>query len=196
MINLKHIVSLAAMMFAAVFLNPASANNAQAVWQDKDIKFWYSGFNTYYNCDALEQKLEALLLEFGAQEGAKVRARGAGCAASNVSKSISVKAQFSVPVFVASDAPESNSGKQNAFSASIQEVHVKANQPHYINRSDCEVIETFVRELLPSFEHRIHNAGGQCIKGRTNYHEVKIRASVLKVAPKVVPISEQAQSTT
>lgn len=200
MIKLKPLLTLASILLITALAIPAlattttSINNAQAVWQDKDVKFWYSGYSTYYDCNALENKLEALLLEFGAQQGAKVRANGAGCATSQVSRVISVQANFSVPVAVDANKVTNNT-EQAVFPVSIQEVHVKANKPRVIDRGDCEVIDTFVRELLPNFEHRVVKAGGNCIKGQSNFHQVKIKASVLKAAPALDP-SEDAKRVT
>lgn len=74
---------------AGVFLAPAAAAMAQqaspaadatqvvnAVWMEREIRFSYVGFTSYYSCDGLRDRVTWVLREVGARPGFKVTARG------------------------------------------------------------------------------------------------------------------------
>ena len=76
-----------------------SVSSQLAKWHAQEMKFRYVGYNTYYTCNAIEDKLKVLLLEFGAAPDIYVRA--SGCFGVNqVERHISVKLRFSVPVLL------------------------------------------------------------------------------------------------
>ena len=113
---------------------PAAAP-VTAHWQEQKLEFSYSGFTTHYSCDGIEEKVERILLHFGARAGLKVRATGCDMGTRRVGPFAWVKAEFSTL------APgEASAGGENV-EARWQVVKLSPHRPMFMDEGECELVE-------------------------------------------------------
>lgn len=152
----------------------------QAVWQEQDVNFWYLGTNTHYSCRALEQKIETLLLHFGAKENPTVRAHN--CSENvfrssklrNLSQAVSVSLNFHVPVEDKTAVDSSGS-----FSAQVKSVSVSNLRPRRIESFDCELIDNFAIQVLPKFDQEIVKKTTTCFRRQSTLHAWRLESNIL-----------------
>ncbi len=54
---------------------PDVQKTVSAVWVEREVKFAYMGLTSYYSCDGIQDKVEAILAAIGARPGFKVDTR-------------------------------------------------------------------------------------------------------------------------
>jgi len=149
-------------------------NTTQAVWQEREVRFWHTGAKTRYTCGAIEQRLKALLVHFGAQEKPSVRATGCFNGLGYAPQAISISMKFSVPVELANA-----DNTQAPFAAQVKSVAVSNNRPRLIESFDCELIDSFARQVLPSFEQESVRNTAACFRRQSSLHAWRVESKVL-----------------
>ena len=142
-----------------------SLENQWAEWKEVDTRFWFSSFDTYYNCNALANKFESLLVHYGAREDVKVTA--GGCHGSGqVDNIISVRARFSVPeVIEQAEKNREDLANSRAFKVASVEKRINDLRHRTINNDECQVVEHFRDHLLKEFSHEITSDLRACFSG-------------------------------
>lgn len=146
----------------------------QAVWQKQDTRFWYTGNKTHYSCQAIEQKLETLLLHFGAKDSPTIKAQGCFNDTKSSSQSISVSLSFYVPVELMTDEDA-----DKAFAAHREPVLVSNHTPIQIETFDCELIDSFAQQVLPKFDQEVVRKKTACFRRQSSLHAWYLESKVL-----------------
>ncbi len=139
------------------------APTVPAVWKQHELTLGYQGLTTDYSCRGLADKMESLLVYFGArEEGLKVSAYGCVGGPYQPSPAINLKLRFETLVPAQADA----SGVVEARWAERQlfaDKKIQQNTPQRIRRGDCEVVQKFTAKVLPSFTHETVHDLTTCI---------------------------------
>lgn len=140
-----------------------------AEWKEVNARFWFSSFDTYYNCRTLAKKFETLLIHYGARDDVKVRAGGCN-SMSRVDNTISIRANFAVPQMV--DLTSQVAGESDAdngpFKVASTEKRIKDIERRTIANNECVVVKHFRDHLLKEFGHEITHDIRSCISGHPN----------------------------
>lgn len=142
------VLTLAAIVISSLLTVRAEVVEAQ--WQVYQIRFFYQGFTTYYTCDGLERKLRRLLLLLGARDDARAESR---CVDVNDLRSSSVRrtrrAQWVNLAFAMPVPVDETDLSREIIPAEWQEISVTGIQSRYMEAADCEMLEQFLRYVLP-----------------------------------------------
>lgn len=158
-----------------------------AVWKQNELTLGYQGFTTNYSCIGLRDKVESLLLYFGAKkEGMKVSAYG--CAAGPYrpvpAVNLSLKFETLVPADPgADDVVAAKWVERDLF----PQKKVQQEAPQRITRGDCEIVERFVAKVLPSFSHETLQNLTTCIPNKFDGTVPNLREKVLVPADAAPP---------
>ena len=168
-------------LVAVLFLVGAGAAEAEvaAVWKAHDTQFSYQGFTTRYSCQGLKDKMESLLVFFGARpEGLKVSTQGCSAPPFRPAPAVDLRMRFDTL------APASESAVEVVAARWAQrnlsgETKVQQEAPQWITRGDCELVERFVDLVLPMFSHRVLENRITCIPHRRSGTLPTLRVEVL-----------------
>lgn len=172
-----------ASMAAQEGANPAPSIQSapiQAVWQPQKLVFHYQSFTTFYSCDSLEEKLEQILRQVGAD--AVVRVRSADCGRGPV-RMPRAEIQLVAPVEATPEVlAELKKGETHReliarvrgnraeaaaaseqFPAQWKRVQVgRGRGSANLESGDCELVEQVRRRILPQLAVRVVEADGPC----------------------------------
>ncbi len=145
----------------AVVVRAESADTLHANWQSQELVFHFSSFETWYNCNSFEDKLEKIFRQLGARDDVKVRT--SGCYGSDqIGNMLTSRIKVAMPS--ATDA----SGE--AFMAGYHTVTLRADQWNSVGMGDCELLEQLQRQLLPKLKlqntSEIRCTPGNAMNGR------------------------------
>jgi len=132
-----------------------------AVWQPYELDFHYFGTSTYYNCSSLEDRLEGILRELGADKD--VRANVTGCFGSaNLGKMLNAHINVRMPALT-------NDTTADAFPVNSKTVSLKSGRSGDALGSDCELLEQIRDQILPALKLQAVKDDLSCIPGHANY---------------------------
>jgi len=158
-----------------------------AVWKQHELDFGYQGFTTSYSCEGLKDKMESLLLYFGARkEGMKVSAYGCAAGPYTAVPAVNLKLRFETLVPADAGTPDAVAAKwveRDLF----PEKKVQQPAPQYITRGDCEVVERFTALVLPAFSHETLQDLTTCVPKSFNGTMPNLREKVLVPAEAPAP---------
>lgn len=162
--------------------SPASAE-VPAVWKTQELDFGYQGFTTRYSCRGLKDKMESLLLYFGARrEGLEVSSYGCSAPPYRPAPAVNLRMRFET----LAPAPPGASGVVMSHWAErslSSDTKVQQAAPQWITRGDCELVERFVDLVLPRFTHRTLSNLTTCIPNRLSGTLPNLREEVLVIRP-------------
>ena len=118
-------------------------------WQLHHVEFDYFGIVSRYTCDGMEGKVGQILRYLGARADLEVRASGCPRGGDSISRSISVRADFST-LGTAKDAAASPAVTEASWSA----LKLTADRPFFMGRGDCELVDQMRKVLRDSFTWR------------------------------------------
>jgi hypothetical protein len=144
-----------------------------AHWQEQKLEFGYSGFTTHYSCDGIEDKVERILLHFGARAGLKVRATGCDMGTRRVGPFAWVKADFST--LAPGEAP---AGGENV-EARWQTVKLSPRRPMFMDEGECELVEQLKPVLQKNFALRDLDMRTTCIAHQVGMDDYAVTAQAL-----------------
>jgi hypothetical protein len=139
----------------------APANEpAAAVWQAYDLNFHYFASGTYYNCSALETRLETMLRQLGAEKA--VRATVTGCfGTADVGNMLSARIHVRMPT-LAGDAPA------ESFMATTKTIRLSSGRTGDSSGGDCELLEQVRDQILPTLKLKVVKDDLNCIPNSAN----------------------------
>lgn len=165
---------------------PAHAG-VEAVWRQNELTLGYQGFTTNYSCIGLRDKVESLLLYFGAKkEGMKVSAYGCAGGPYRPVPAVNLKLKFETLV-------PAEPGATGVISAEwverdlFPQKKLQRAAPQRITRGDCEIVERFVAKVLPSFAHETLQDLTTCIPNKFDGTVPNLREKVLVPAGTAPP---------
>jgi hypothetical protein len=172
-----------------------SANSApvQATWKTQEIRYAYTGFTTLYNCDAAEDRIEAILRALGAHEQTKVSATGCNFNRPSRNFFITITTATPVPVSEATAKSPADASKdellkrlgvpaaqlEGTFPAEWKTVELSRNRRLNIEPGDCELMEGIKDRVLPKLSVKVISSRVQCIPRQVSIQAPEITVSAL-----------------
>lgn len=171
-------VTLLSLGMATLHAQPAGAAEVaqpvSAVWKPYELDFHYFGSTTYYNCSALEDRLEQLLQEMGADK--EMRVTVTGCfGPADIGKMLTAHIRVRMPV---SGEPQAQS-----FLVSSKPVTLKAGRSGQSGASDCELLEQVRDQILPVFKLQLVKDDLGCVPGQATYSNRSLQVMALLPEP-------------
>jgi hypothetical protein len=161
----------------AVPAAPATGNPIAAVWREQQVMFIYGARTSRYSCEGLEEKLRVLLLELGARADVKVLADGCEV------KMPSLKLVFSSPALPRAPARPAHPGDLAAVDARFEQFTLTSDAFRNFTAADCELVEDFVRQVLPRLAARAVRQDIACVRYPEGGSHYLVRGEILRVLP-------------
>ena len=164
---------------ATAAMQPSTASEvgqgAPAAWQSYDLNFHYFGFTTYYSCSGLENRLEQILREMGADQDLRVSA--SGCfGAGDIGNMLSARIRVRMPVAPSESQPET-------FLAASKPVTLRSGANGAVGAGDCELLEQVRDQLLPALKIQLVQDDLRCVPGQANYSGRSLQVMALLPEP-------------
>jgi hypothetical protein len=141
---------------------PEPALDAQ--WAQHHVDFYFFGHtgnqHIYYNCDAVESKVERLLRMAGARQDLKVRAL-CSVGPERVASLIRVELDFKSPT-LAPQQEATKAGEVLPAAARWQPVSLRLGGTQGFDQGDCLLVDQFRRQVLKYFDLRNITADLEC----------------------------------
>lgn len=158
-----------------------------AVWRQNELTLGYQGLTTNYSCQGLKDKIESLLVYFGARkDGMKVSAYGCAGGLYRPVPAVNLKLKFETLMPAEAGAEDVVPAKWVERDLFPQK-KVQQQAPQRITRGDCEVVEKFVAQILPSFSHETLQNLTTCIPFKADGTIPNLREKVLVPADEPAP---------
>ncbi len=166
----------------------ASAHAAvDAVWKQNEMKLGYQGFTTNYSCQGLRDKVESLLLYFGAKKDT-MKVSAYGCAAGPYRPVPAVNLSLKFETLMPAEPGEEDTVTAEWVERDLfPQKKVQQAAPQRITRGDCEIVERFVAKVLPSFSHETLQDLTTCIPNKFDGTIPNLRERVLVPAGTPAP---------
>ena len=173
---------LSATVIAAAADAPAAsttaAAGANAQWREQTLKFTYDGITTLYTCDGLEDKVRAILLEFGARKDLKVRAMGCERGVNLPSRFAWVEASYNA--LVPDTGTPGTEPAKGAIKGQWSAIEIAPNRPFFMGAGECELIEQMRDALAKGFTLRNVQYRTSCTPHQISVGGYAVTAEVLK----------------
>jgi len=173
---------LAGTAMAAVTDAPAASTTAatgtNAQWHEQTLKFTYDGITTLYTCDGLEDKVRAILLEFGARKDLKVRATGCERGVNLPSHFAWVEASYNA--LVPDTGTPGTEPAKGAIKGQWSAIEIAPNRPFFMGAGECELIEQMRDALAKGFTLRNVQYRTSCTPHQISVGGYAVTAEVLK----------------
>lgn len=155
-------------------VQPAPAGSTvPAVWKQTKIDFHYFGRTSRYSCDGLRDKVRALLLDMGVRTD--MRLRTTGCEIGRISLvgiNPGLTIEFSAP------SPQADAG--DTFDARYVPFNFHQDAFRNLNIGDCELVEEFVRQVIPKLAVRNLQRDISCVPYQQSSGSYRVSGEVLK----------------
>jgi len=176
---------LAGSAAAGAPLAAGSANTLSAVWKEQRFDFFYRGRTARYSCGGLRDKMRALLLELGARRDLKVLAIGCDETAPRLGEDSlpNLHILFSSPVVPGAEATPPSQGAR-AVDARYQPFTLSSDAFRNLGIGDCELVEEFVRQILPRFATRGVKKDIACVPYQLTGSRFVVRGETLRAIAK------------
>jgi hypothetical protein len=140
---------------AAAPSESAAKATIASVWKLQKIEFHYFGRTSRYSCDGMSDKVRTLLMRMGARRDMKLSTNGCEIGRINlkgVNPGLSIEFWAPFPVTTA-DRPVTGAEPQ-AIDARYATFAFQQDVFRDLDVGDCELVEEFVRQILPHFATR------------------------------------------
>ena len=176
-------LGLAAAILTASASIGAPSSAVPAVWKEQSINFYYFGRTSRYSCDGMRDKLRAILGTMGARKD--IRAVATGCPANSdprdlLESSPTVHLVFSSPALPDASAKPAHAGDLTPVNAQFAAFTIVADAFRNMQPGDCELVEEFVRQVLPKLATRNVQSDVTCIPHQLSGSHYSVRGEVLK----------------
>lgn len=164
----------------------------EAQWEVYQIRFFYNGFNVQYSCDGIERKLRRLLILLGARNDARVESTCTDLRnnlrsdyVTHIQRSQSIALAFAMPIPV-----DKTDISREIIPAEWQDTRVVGKLSRYMEAADCELLDQFLRKVIPRLQvrsliNRLHcPAPRREMDGFGRYRTLNFRVNALKALEK------------
>jgi hypothetical protein len=176
----------------------------QSTWKMQEIRYSYTGFTTAYSCDAMEDRLKAILRTLGAHPQTRVFAQG--CDFNRPSRNFFITITTVAPVPVADKAPPSAAEKSReellkrlgvaptlldeTFPAQWQTIELSRDRKLRLQPGDCELMQGLRDHVLPKLSFKVITDRVQCVPRQLTYQtpELTVSALVPMASPDAKPV--------
>ncbi|HEY2681902.1 MAG TPA: hypothetical protein VGI93_00170 [Steroidobacteraceae bacterium] len=158
---------------------PETGVPLSALWRTQHVTFLYAGRTSRYSCDSLADKLRGLLLELGARFDLKVH--GLTCDPTHTQ----VELSFSSPALPPDSSKAAHQGYSKPVDARFERFTLTTDEFRNFVSADCELIEEFVRQVLPKLATRDVRSDIDCTayRHRSNGSGYLVRGEILRPLP-------------
>jgi hypothetical protein len=159
-----------------------SAQIIEAQWKAYQVRFNYYPFRTFYSCDAIERKLERLLILLGARNDARAEVKCYGndnLKRRREQRSYKLLLAFAMPV----PADKTEISKE-IFPAEWHETRVAGSLSRYLDGGDCELVDQFQRYVVPLLQVKKSTNSLHCSPMRRSSSKLRIRMTSLRAIEK------------
>jgi hypothetical protein len=171
----------------------AASEPVNSTWRVQEITYSYFGFTTAYSCDAVEDKLKAILKTLGSHPSTKVKANG--CSLGRPSRSFFVTITTATPIPV-SDVPVPSSGEvaradllkklgtksdfaAEEFPAAWKQIDLSRDRRLHLEPGDCELMQGLRDEILPKLGVKIEADSVRCTPKQVTPTTPQLKVSAL-----------------
>jgi hypothetical protein len=154
-----------------------------AVWKEQSIDFSYFGRTSRYSCDGIRDKLRSILALMGVRRDP--HAVTVSCADTGDSRlllhemSPSVQLIFSSPSLPDASAKPARAGDLAPLDAQFTAFSIVTDAFRNLQPGDCELVEEFVRQVLPKLTTRNVETHVACIPHQLSGSHYSVRGEVL-----------------
>ena len=199
---MKRLLTIAVAV-AGVGLSAAAVAAAEApvegTWAKHQDTFTFMGFTSRYSCDGLQSKLTVLLKLAGARPDFKISST---CASPGGVPDRIATVRMTYHTLSPAGAPPPAPSKDAAGKHQAQEppepgvgawrsIELTARAPRDIDSGDCELVDQFAKEILPTFTTRDLVNKMSCVPHQSNPSGIYLKFSVLGALPppKLAPVA-------
>jgi hypothetical protein len=162
----------------------AVGSPVQAVWKEQRLEFSYMGRTARYSCQGLRDKMRSLLLDLGARRDLEVSLYACDESAPLRRGYLGPKLSlvFSSPALPDPAAKPAQAGDLLPVEARYEPFTLTSDVFKNYGVGDCELIEEFVREILPRLSARILKQDITCIPYQATGSRFFVRGEILRAA--------------
>jgi hypothetical protein len=175
------------MVAAAAWPAGTDAGSAvAAVWKEQHLSFLYRGRTSRYSCDGLRDKVRAMLLDLGARRDLAVSASSCGESAPQArldSASAILNIVFFAPALPGAAAKPPRPADLGPVEASFEPFTLTSDAFRNMGDADCELVEEFVHQILPTLVTRNLQQDISCVPMRESGSRFLVRGEVLHIRP-------------
>jgi len=175
---------LAAVACSAALADPP--REPRAIWKEVRVDFTYFGRTSRYSCEGLRGKLQSLLGQLGARRDLRLIATGCeefGARPRGGSTPPGARLIFSVPAFADAAPKPLRSGDLAPVDAHYEPFTITVDAFRNMGVGDCEVVEDFVRQVLPKFTIRNLRQDIRCVPYQLSGSRYWVHGEILKAGP-------------
>ncbi|MFI4890846.1 MAG: hypothetical protein ACHQIL_09970 [Steroidobacterales bacterium] len=182
--------AVVATMLAAASAVAGDSTPVAAVWKEQHIDFVYFGRTSRYSCEGIRDKLRAILRNLGVRRDVGVVVvpcddfAGPGPLPD---RSPTVHLVFFAPSVPVTDAKPLHPGDLAPLDAQFEGFSITADAFRNMEPGDCELVEDFVRQVMPKLVTRNVSKDITCIPYQLSGSHYWVRGEVLKALPRTAP---------
>jgi hypothetical protein len=166
--------------------SPADAQGApvSSVWKAQEIGFHYQSFTTFYSCQALESRVERILLAVGADKES-LQVRSTGCEGGRIARLPYVRIKLRSPVEATPEVLAELESTRSTRELAARVKGERAPDPneridaHWkpvalfhgrlrLDPGDCQLVEQLQREVFPKMAIRITKDQVNCMPNQVS----------------------------
>ena len=169
---------------------PPVGTTLPAVWKQTKIEFHYFGRTSRYSCDGMRDKVRALLQDVGVR--ADMRLRTNGCEIGRISLvgiNPGLTIEFSAPAARAGGDKGATDTDDKSFDARYMPFNFRQDAFRNLNIGDCELVEEFVRQVIPKLAVRNLQRDITCVPYQQSSGSYRVSGEVLKPLISQAPAS-------
>ena len=171
----------------------------EAVWKVQSLSFAYSGYATVYSCDALLDKVRAILQILGARETLRIRSWGCTDMVTHGRMDITLESPVeatpeniqalttydSTQELVARVRNEQLTSAEDLrrFPATWKTISMSRDRQLKLGPSDCELVDQLSRDVLPRMAIRVEHDRLRCSAVFGNIGQPQLRVAALVALP-------------
>jgi hypothetical protein len=171
----------------------------EAVWKVQSLSFAYSGYATIYSCDALRDKVRAILQILGARETLQIRSWGCTDMVTHGRMDITLESPVeatpenivalttydSTQELVARMRKERLTSAEDVrrFPATWKTISMSRDRQLKLGPSDCELVDQLSRDVLPRMAIRVEHDRLRCSAVFGNVGQPQLRVAALVALP-------------
>ncbi len=156
-----------------------------AVWKEQRLEFSYMGRTARYSCEGLREKVRSLLLDLGARRDLKI-----AVPACNESDNPALRGYlgprlsivFSSPVLPDAAVQPLHAGDLSPVDAHYEPFTLTSDAFRNYGVGDCELVEDFVRQILPKLATREVKQDITCAPYQGNGSRFFVHGEILRAA--------------
>ena len=171
----------------------------EAVWKVQSLSFAYSGYATMYSCDALLDKVRAILQIVGARDTMRIRSWGCTDMVTHGRMEITLESPVeatpeNIRALTTYDGADeliarvrherlATAEDLHRFPAAWKTISMSRDRQLKLGPSDCELVDQLRRDVLPRMAIRVEYDRLRCSAVFGNFGQPQLRVAALVAMP-------------